>query len=152
MPVIRSWICQNSRCAELFDSWESNPACPKCRCVRVSWCPGGGHMGGHAKAADADLRALAEHFSLDNMNSASRDRGAKIIKHQPPAARTPGNVHTFAGGFTAAINPAQGAQCVPTANHFDMKVKATPGNKLGPGALGMPAVQSRTVVEAAHKR
>jgi hypothetical protein len=85
------------------------------------------------------------------MNSASRDRGAKIIKPQAPAVPTPGNVHTFAGGFTAAINPAAGAQCVPTANHFDMKVKATPGNRLGPGALGMPGVQSHTAVEARHK-
>lgn len=151
MSVIRSWACLNKRCNRAFDSWDPNPACPDCKSVRVQWTPGGGHIAGTAKSCDADLRALADCFKLENMNSASRDRGAKIVKPQPTAKPNGGNVHTFAGGFSAAINPAQGAQCVPTANNFDMKVKATPGNRLGPGALGMPSVQSHTAVEATHK-
>lgn len=115
----------------------------------MGWIPGGGHVAGTAKAADAELRALADHFRLDNMNSASRDRGAKIIKAPAPASSGP--VHTFKGGFSAAINPSAGAQCVPTSNKIDYKVKAEPGNRLGPGALGMPGMRSHTAVEASHK-
>src|SRR5438034_3104068 len=122
--IIRSWICGNSRCASWFDSYEANPECPKCRCVRVSWRPNGGQIAGVAKAADAEIRALADIFRMDDMNSASRDRGArKVAAAAPPA----GPVHTFAGGFSAAINPAAGAQCVPTSNKIDYKIQAQPG-------------------------
>jgi hypothetical protein len=110
--------------------------------------PGGGHIAGTAKAADAELRALADHFRLDNMNSASRDRGVKIIK--PPAPPASGPVHTFAPGFSAPVSPGQGAVCVPTASHVDFKVKAGIDNKLAPSAV-FPGVRSHTAVEAAHK-
>jgi hypothetical protein len=149
MSVIRSWRCLNSRCAKLFDAWEANPSCPSCKCARVGWQPAGGHIGNAAKAADTELRALADIFKLDDMNSASRDRGAKKVA--APAPQVDGPVHTFRGGFSAAINPSAGAQCVPTSNHIDYKVKATPGNRLGPGALGVPGVRANTAVEAAHK-
>lgn len=148
MGIIRSWICENARCVNWFDSDEPNPDCPKCHCVRVSWRPNGGHMGGHAKDADDKIRALAEHFSMTNMNSSSRDKGAKIVRPQAPAS---GPVHTFNGGFSAAINPAMGAQCVPTTNHIDYKVKATPGHQLGPGGFGAPGISANTAVEARHK-
>ena len=58
--IIRSWQCLNARCKRRFEAWEPNPACPSCKCVRVDWVPGGGHIAGTAKAADAELRALLE--------------------------------------------------------------------------------------------
>ena len=150
MAVIRTWICENARCSERFDSWEANPECPKCHCVRVSWCPAGGHIGGAAKAADADLRALADHFSLLDMNSGERGRQAKKVNLPPPPDRHSGPVHTFGPGFSAVVNPAAGAQCVPTANKVDYKIKATPGNALAPSAV-FPSVRANTAVEATHK-
>lgn len=151
MGILRTWHCQNVRCSKEFDSWESNPECPACRCARVAWMPAGGHIGKAGKAGDAELRALADIFRMTDMNSAEEGRGAKKVNLPPAPAPGAGPVHTFAGGFSAAINPALGAQCVPTSNTVDFKVKATPGNRLGPGALGVPGMRSNTAVEAAHK-
>jgi hypothetical protein len=151
MAIIRSWTCENSRCRETFDSWNANPECPKCGCVRVNWLPAGGHVGKAGKAGDAELRALADIFKMPDMNSAERGRAAKKVNLPPASPPGSGPVHTFQGGFSAAVNPAMGAQCVPTSNSVDFKVKATPGNRLGPGALGLPGVHSHTAVEAAYK-
>jgi hypothetical protein len=148
--IIRSWACLNSRCAHEFTAWEANPECPKCRCVRVSWRPAGGHIGGAAKGADSELRALADIFKLGDLNSAEEGRAAKKVSLPPAPAPNGGNVHTFAGGFTAAITPAAGAQCVPTANKIDYKVKATPGSSLAPNG-SFPGIRSNTAVEAAHR-
>jgi hypothetical protein len=148
--IIRSWICENSRCKAWFDSYEPNPECPKCRCVRVSWRPAGGHIGGAAKGADSELRALADIFKLGDLNSAEEGRAAKKVSLPPVTAPNGGNVHTFGGNFSAAINPAQGAQCVPTTNKIDYKVKATPGSQLAPNG-SFPGIRSNTAVEAAHK-
>ena len=149
--IIRTWICGNSRCNTTFDSWEPNPSCPTCKCVRVSWCPAGGHIGNGARGADKELRALADVFRMSDMNSTDRGTGAKKVNLPSAPAPNSGPVHTFAGGFSANINPAAGAQCVPTANKIDYKIKAEPGNRLGPGALGMPSVRANTAVEASHK-
>lgn len=149
--IIRTWICGNARCNKTFDSWEPNPECPTCKCVRVSWCPGGGHVGGGGKDADRELRALADIFRMSDMNSAEEGRGAKKVRLPEQTAPNPANVHTFAGGFSAAVNPSLGAQCVPTANKIDYKVKAEPGNRLGPSSFGMPGIRSNTAVEATHK-
>ena len=147
--ILRSWQCMNVRCNRAFDAWEPNPECPACKCVRVNWIPGGGHLGGTAKAGDAELRALADIFKLNDMHSAEEGRGAKKVSLPPPAAPNSGPVHTFAGGFSAAINPAAGAQCVPTSNKIDYKIKATPGNSLPPSKIwgGGPT----PVIEASHK-
>jgi hypothetical protein len=150
MGVIRTWRCLNRSCAKSFDSWESNPSCPSCQCVRVDWQPAGGHIAGVARGADAELRALADIFKMGDMNSAEEGRGAKKVRLPDATPATPGNVHTFAGGFSAAINPAAGAQCVPTANKIDYKVQAQRDNRLT-GALGMPGIRSNTAVEAVHK-
>jgi hypothetical protein len=150
MSIIRSWICENARCGAWFDSYEPNPECPKCQCVRVSWRPNGGHIGSAAKAGDAELRALADIFKLDDMNSAERGRAAKQVRLPPVPAANPGNVHRFAGGFAAAVDPTLGAQCVPAANKIDYKVKAMPGTALSPNAA-YPSIRSNTAVEAAHK-
>ena len=107
-------------------------------------------MAGAAKSGDAQLRALADIFRLDDMNSAERGRGAKKVNLPPASAQTPANVHTFAGGFSAAIDPARGAQCVPTANKIDYRIKAGTDAKLGSGALGLPSVQSNTAIEGSY--
>ncbi len=150
MGVIRTWRCLNSRCEKRFDSWESNPSCPLCQCVRVDWQPAGGHVAKASRGADAELRALADVFRMGDMNSAEEGRAAKKVKLPEPSTPTPGNLHTFAGGFSAAINPAVGAQCVPTANKVDYKITARRDARMT-GALGMPGVSSHTAVEAVHK-
>jgi hypothetical protein len=110
--------------------------------------PAGGHIGTGAKGADAELRALADIFKMPDLNSAERGRGAKKVNLPPAPAPNGGNVHTFAGGFTAAIDPARGAQCVPTANKFAVKVKAAPGTALPPSdRWGKPT----PAFEASHK-
>jgi hypothetical protein len=147
--IIRSWICENFRCTEWFDSYEPNPACPKCGCVRVSWRPAGGHIGGQAKGAEKELRALADIFKMTDMNSAEEGRAAKKVR-LPEKPDNGAPVHTFKGGFAAAINPAAGAQCVPTANKIDYKVKASPGDRLAPNG-SFPAIRSNTAIEGVHK-
>lgn len=146
--VIRSWICGNSRCADVFDSWEPNPSCPRCKCVRVSWKPGGGHIAGVAKAADAELRALADVFRMSDMNSASRDRGAKIVPAQAPSATGP--VHHFGSGFYAPVTPGGGAVCVPTTNKFDVRTTVGMGAPLA-HSRSVPGVHANTRIEAVHK-
>ena len=149
--IIRTWRCLNSRrCGAAFDAWEPNPVCPSCGCVRVEWTPAGGHIGSAAKSADTDLRALADVFRMNDINSAERGRAAKKVNLPPQADNNPANVHTFSGGFAAAINPAFGAQCVPTANKVGFKVKAQPGNALAPNA-SFPSMSSNTAVEASFK-
>ena len=148
--ILRTWQCKNARCANQFDAWEANPACPVCQCVRVEWCPAGGHIGGHAKSADTELRALADVFRMNDINSAERGRAAKKVSLPSAPPPTPGNVHTFAGGFSAAIDPTRGPQCVPTANKIDYKIKAGADSKLSPNTQ-FPGIRSNTVVEATHK-
>lgn len=149
MSVLRTWICKNQLCAQEFDSWESNPACPQCECVRVEWCPRGGHIAGISKGADAEFRALTEAFKMTDLHSAARDERAKPKLVQRPVD-SQGAVHDF-GGFAARIDPSVGAQCVPTANNVNVKASLGVGNKLGPGALGLPSVQSATTFDASHR-
>lgn len=112
--------------------------------------PAGGHIKGAAtKTGDAELRALADIFRMGDMNSAQEGQAAKKVRLPEQTAPNPGNVHTFAGGFSAAINPAAGAQCVPTANKIDYKVK-TGGDRLSPNT-SYPGIRSNTAVEAAHR-
>lgn len=148
--IIRTWRCLNARCTRSFDAWEPNPTCPSCQCVRVEWQPAGGHIGGAAKGAEKELRELADIFRMTDMNSAEEGRAAKKVNLPPATPANGGNVHTFAGGFSAAVNPSAGAQCVPTANKIDYKVKATPGNQLMPNG-SFPGIRSNTAVEAAYK-
>ena len=148
--IIRSWICQNRNCEAWFDSYEPNPACPKCKCVRTTWRPAGGHIGNGAKGADAELRALADLFKLPDLNSAQEGRGAKKVNLPAAPSATPANVHNFGGGFMAAIDPSQGAQCVPTANKVDFKVKAAPGTALARNTA-YPEMRTNTAIEARHK-
>jgi hypothetical protein len=145
--ILRTWGCHNPRCREVFTSGERAPACPRCGCIRVGWVPAQLNLGSAAtKASDGDLRTLADMFGLSDLNSVSHSR-------QPQAKRlaTAGNgkaagVVNFQG-FAANIDPASarsttnpsGAQCVPTVNRIDAKVKAGMDQKLT-GKLGFGSV------------
>jgi len=146
MGVIRTWVCLN--CSQEFDSWESNPACPSCECVRVSWVPGGGHIAGVSRSGDAEFRALADVFRLDDLHSAKQGESAKIMRTPPP--QTGGTPHDF-GGFVANIDPNAGAQCLPAANKINFKARAEIGRSLGGGQLGAPSVQSVTGMDSSYR-
>lgn len=149
--IIRTWGCLNLRCEKVFDSYEPNPTCPVCKGVRVNWIPGGGHiMGVATKTGDAELRALTDIFKLGDLNSAREGQAAKKVSL--PVAKNGGPVHTFGGQFSAAIDPTVGAQCVPTANKIDYRVKATPGNALAPNSgFASANIRSNTRIEGVHK-
>jgi len=147
--IIRSWQCQNSRCAQEFTAWEQYPACPGCGCVRVQWIPGGGHVQGTAKAADAELRALADCFKMTDINSAHRDERAKPkLAPQHNAGRSVPNVQ-FAPGFTAPINP-NAAQCLPSTSTVNFKTRVAQGQRLA-ASRSVPGVQAGTAIEASYR-
>jgi hypothetical protein len=148
--IIRSWLCLNARCHRQFDSWEANPSCPACKCVRVQWVPGGGHVSGTASAADAELRKLADNFGLTNINSAERGRAAKQVATSAPSDPRSGPAMNFGNGFAAVVDPGRGAQCVPTANRMDFKAKVGIGHTLPP-SKDFPSIRTGTAIEAAHK-
>jgi hypothetical protein len=122
--ILRTWLCQNRMCSSEFDSWERNPECPTCGCVRVEWCPRGGHIAGISKGADAEFRALADAFKMDDFHSAARGEAAKK-RHvgKPVDPRAP--VHDF-GGFAAPVDMTQ-ATCVPAANKINFKTSLATG-------------------------
>src|SRR5215471_7320940 len=143
--ILRTWSCLNPRCRKIFQSWEkSNPACDKCGCVKVSWVPGGGHIGKVAKAADATLRSAADSFGLTNLNSpsASRLNRAQPKLEQPPVDDSIGVKH-FAPGFSAAISRGWdgrgGATCGPSESGVNAHGRVTIGAQLASGAY--PGVQ-----------
>ena len=149
--ILRTWFCQNSRCASpQFEAWDANPSCPACRCVRVAWVPGGGHIRGEkTKGAEKELRALVDIFKMTDMNSAQEGRGAKKV-NLPSSPAAAGPVQTFAPGFSAPVQRGAGAACMPTSDHVQFKVKAGPGTKLQPNGT-FPSVRSGTAFEGAHK-
>jgi len=148
--ILRSWLCLNHRCNARFDAWESHPACSKCGCVRVSWVPGGGHVAGTAKAADAELRTLADHFGLSDINSARRDQRAKpFLPPQPAVDRNAAPSMQFMPGFTAPINPER-ATCVPSTSKVNFKTRVQTGSAL-PHSRSVPGVHAGTRVEASHR-
>jgi hypothetical protein len=149
--ILRSWSCLSPRCAAEFTSPEPAPACPTCGNVRVNWIPGGGHVGGTAKAADSELRALIDVFKLPDINSAERGRGAKKIASQPVVDQKSGPMHQFAPGFATVVQPGARAMCVPSQQKVDFKAKLGTGVALGPGKLGLPGVQAGTAIEASHR-
>ena len=76
---------------------------PFLQCVRVQWIPGGGHIAGTAKAADAELRNLVDVFKMTDINSAQRGERAMPKLAQPvnPGRNAP-NMQ-FGPGFTSPI-------------------------------------------------
>jgi len=148
MAVLRTWGCLN--CHAEFDSWESAPECPACECLRVTWVPKGGHIAGVSRSGDAEFKALADVFRLDDLRSAKAGESAKIVRAPQQTSPANGSPHDF-GGFVANINPNLGSQCVPTANRVNFKTTATIGQQLGAGALGLPSVKSATAIDSSHR-
>lgn len=143
--ILRSWRCLNTRCDRVFDAWDANPACPGCGCVRVQWVPGGGHVAGTAKAADAELRNLADIFRMKDMNSARRGERAMPKLDQPKSNE---RQTTFAPGFTGPVS-MQGATCMPSTTGVSYKAKVGIGAALS-RSRSDPGIGSHTRVEARH--
>jgi hypothetical protein len=118
--------------------------------VRVQWIPGGGHVAGTAKAADAELRQLADNFGMGNINSARRDERAK--PHLPAIADPGRNAPNmqFAPGFTAAVNPHQAA-CVPSTSNVNFKAKVAANTALPASRAGFSHPSTNTRIEARHR-
>lgn len=147
--ILRSWLCLNARCESEFTAWEENPPCTQCGCVRVQWIPGGGHTSKVAGHADAEFRALAENFKLNDLHSAVRGEAAKKVKAQPHVDQRSAQPHQFAPGFSAVAHPSQ-AVCVPSMNTVNFKAKAGVGAAL-PHSRTVPGIHANTLVEATHR-
>jgi hypothetical protein len=153
--VIRSWQCLNSRCGNEFSSWDRNPSCPSCQCIRTQWIPGGGHVAGTAKAADAELRNLVDVFKMTDVNSATR--GERAMPKLPAAPPNPGrnapNMQ-FGPGFTSPIvtdrNGRPMATCLPSTTNVNFKAKVATNSAL-PHSRSVPGVHSNTVIESSHR-
>lgn len=138
----RDWQCGNKRCGCVFHSYEhSNPPCPRCGCVRVSWVPGGGHVGS-MQALDASLKNLAKSYGMSDINSASPSRLNRAMpKHDPVVADGP--VLNFAPGFAAPFNRAGRATCEPSRTGVNFTVRSAAEAKL-PKQNNMPAIGADT--------
>jgi hypothetical protein len=146
--ILRSWLCLNARCNAQFDAWTDYPSCTKCGGARVQWIPGGGHVAGTARAADAELRQLADNFGLTDLNSARRGERAKpALQAAPPTGRQ--QSMQFAPGFTAPVNPERAA-CVPSTSRVNFKARVGTGSALAHSRT-VPGVHAATHVEASHR-
>lgn len=146
--IIRSWLCLNARCSKEFTAWEAHPACPSCKCVRVNWVPGGGHVAGTSRAADAELRTLADNYGLTDMNSARRGERAKPALVQPHVDQRSAPAMQFAPGFSAVPHPAQ-AVCVPSSSKVNFRAKVGMDAPLS-RSRSVPGVHSATHFEGRH--
>jgi hypothetical protein len=95
-------MCLNRACRATFHSFErESPECPRCGCARVSWVPGGGHIGTTGNI-DRTVRSLAESYGMTNVNTPSPSRLNRAMpKHYHPPADGP--TVNF-GGFSAPVN------------------------------------------------
>jgi hypothetical protein len=142
--ISRNWQCLNRRCGSEFHSYEKgNPECPKCGCVRVSWIPGGGHIGKAAPSADATLRSLATDYGMADLNSGSPSRLNRAAPKYDGAVADPGlGVKHFAPGFAAHVSP-NGATCSPSLAPVDLRGKQPIGRSFSPsGTIPGPIVNT----------
>ena len=144
--ILRSWACLNGNCVTVFDAWEAAPACPQCGCVRVSWVPGGGHIGKAAGAVDAEFRALADCFGMTDMASGGARAMPKVA--QPAVDPNGAPMKNFGNGFACVPHPER-AVCVPSAIPVTSKVKIETGNRLA-RSRSDPGIAWNTRVEARH--
>lgn len=135
--ISRDWVCLNRSCRHTFHSFErESPECPRCGCVRVSWVPGGGHIGTTGNI-DRTVRSLADSYGMTNINTPSPSRLNRAMpKHYHPPADGP--TMNF-GGFSAPIN----SQLQPTAGwaHSNMSVRqSVPTGQALPRAASYPQI------------
>jgi hypothetical protein len=149
MAVLRTFGCQNPRCGAEFDSWEANPACPECGCVRVGWVPKKVAVAfdhaGSAASLDKTLRELTDCFGVTNLRSAREGEAAKVMAVAP--AKNDGPPVQFAPGFAAPVG--QTAACVPSAQKVDFKVRAEMDRAQAHGKY-FSDIGSNTRLEARH--
>jgi predicted nucleic acid-binding Zn-ribbon protein len=120
--ISRDWQCM--ACGHTFHSYDGNPACPKCGCVRVQWVPGGGHVRKHA-GVDATVRSLAESYGMSDINTPSPSRLNRAMpKYDAPKADGP--TLNFAPGFAAPFHTGGRATCEPSQTRVDFKVRTAP--------------------------
>jgi hypothetical protein len=148
--ISRDWQCLNRRCGTTFHSYEkANPECPACGCVRVSWVPGGGHIGKVAPAADATLRSLATDYGMANLNSGSPSRLNRAApKYEGASADTSLGVKHFAPGFASHYSP-NGATCSPSLAPVDLRGKQPIGRAFVPSST-VPGPVANTEFAGRH--
>jgi len=147
--ILRTWACLNGDCAKVFDAWEANPECPACGCLRVSWIPGGGHVGGSAAGIDCEFRTLADNYGLTDLHSARRGEAAKVMTRQPTIDPRSGPPKIFAPGF-ACVPHATAAVCVPSMMNVNFKTQAGIGGALAKSRT-VPGVHTNARIEASHR-
>lgn len=144
--ISRNWTCKNPRCGKGFHSYnQANPPCPACGCVKVSWVPGGGHIGTTGRI-DATAKALAANAGMTDINTASPSRLNRAMPRvaQPPVEEGP--AVNFAPGFSAPVSRI-GATCSPSTS----LVKATGNVRIGDAATPMPRSQSFPTTQSATR-
>lgn len=146
----RNWQCLNGRCRSTFHSYaHGNPPCPQCGCMRVTWVPGGGHVG-TVKALDASLKALAKNYGMTDINSPSPSRLNRAMpKHDTPVADGP--TWRYAPGFVAPFSLSGNPTCEPSRERVNFKVTQATGRPAA-GATQMrsgPAITAGTPMAAA---
>ena len=96
--VLRTWNCQNRRCAHSFDSGDPYPPCPKCGCAKVSWQPGGGHLKSAATVhTDRTLKSVAANMGLSDMGQRGTTHRGEAVKRDAPAAPEIGRYQPMPG-------------------------------------------------------
>lgn len=128
--ISRDWQCLG--CNKQFHSYENNPECPGCGCVRVSWVPGGGHIGKIAPGADRTLRMLAADYGLTNLNSPSPSRVNRAMPVTvPPSPSGSMGRKMWAPGFSSEVY--QTSHCAPSLNPPNLKGFQTVGRMMPKG-------------------
>ena len=121
--------------------------------MRVAWVPGKVNLGSAStKFADDTLKDLAAAYGLSDLNSPSPSRQLQAKVMETPKRNGAGGVVNFRG-FAASIDPEaarsatnqSGAQCVPTVNRIDAKVKAGMDQAMT-GQLGVKSIAANTQV------
>jgi hypothetical protein len=142
--VSRDWVCLNRSCQHAFHSFErESPECPRCGCARVSWIPGGGHIGKTGNI-DRTVRSLADSYGMTDVNTPSPSRLNRAMPkvHHHPAD---GPVVNF-GGFRAPVNSqgfstsgwAQGVTAKQTVQTGQAMARAKSYPQIDRSGLGLP--------------
>jgi hypothetical protein len=142
--IDRYWGCKN--CRNVFQSYEANPPCPECGCVRVEWVPGKLNIG-NSSGVDKEVKTLAEVYGMADINtpSVSRSPRAAPVVNQPASC---GHVHHWGGGFTSVVPPnLERSFCAPCPTSVTGKV--TVGNALS-RSKSIDGPQAHTRIEARH--
>ena len=140
--IARTWGCQNCRVS--FDSYEANPPCPNCGCVRVEWVPGRLNIGG-TSGIDKEVRSLADVYGMNDVNTPSPSRLNRAMP-SAPAPAADGGVRHWGMGFSSTWSP-YGATCVPCNAAVSGKVMV--GQPLARSHTVDP-IQAHTRIEARH--